>query len=175
MAVRELVSHKDPVLRQDCQFFDFQNPPMDPVQLYTDLAETMLHHNGLGLAAPQIGIPYRVAVIRSDPILGLFNPRIIDASGEIAVLEEGCLSFPGLYVKVPRHRIIRVRFASAVGEVSTERFEDITAKVIQHEVDHLNGKIFTENIPKIQLAMACKKANKTHKKTYLIGDLKNIS
>jgi peptide deformylase len=145
---------------------------MNPVELYTDLAETMNAHNGLGLAAPQIGIPLRVCVIRSDPIVGLFNPDIIEFSAEYAELEEGCLSFPGIYAKVKRSRIIKVWAADPTGSYQTMQLFDISAKVVQHEVDHLNGKLFTRNVQPMSLAMACRKAQKTHKKTYLISDLK---
>lgn len=175
MAVRLLVSHKDPILRTPTLPFDFANPPMDPVQLYNDLAETMLHHNGLGLAANQIGVPYAVFVIRSDPVLGFFNPRMVDLSGDLVALDEGCLTYPGVIVPVARYRQARMRFQQADGSIRTEVFRDITAKVVQHEFGHLKGEVFANDVPAMELALAIKKAKKKTGKSYLIGDLRNVT
>jgi peptide deformylase len=76
--IRELVDCNDPILKQKTENFDFANPPINPVELYNDLAETMRENDGLGLAAPQVGLPYRVFVMRAENIIGIFNPRIVD-------------------------------------------------------------------------------------------------
>jgi len=111
--IYELLPDDHPMLKQKAERFDFENPPMDPTELFQNLKETMLKHGGLGLAAPQVGIPYRVFVIgdpsNADSVFSVFNPVVAYTEGEI-VLEEGCLSFPGLFMKVQRSAVIRARF-----------------------------------------------------------------
>jgi len=80
--IYELVKHDHPLLSTVLEHFDFDNPPIDPVELATNLTETMLKNNGLGLSASQCGLPYRAFVIANNPVMACFNPRIIDASYE---------------------------------------------------------------------------------------------
>ena len=88
----ELVPPNAPVLKDGTERFDFSNPPIDPVELYNTLGQAMIDHGGMGLAAPQIGLPYRSFVMRSENIIGCFNPKIVDASEEFVILEESCLT-----------------------------------------------------------------------------------
>lgn len=143
--------------------FSFAEPLLNPVELYTDLAETMLSHNGLGLAAPQIGVNARAFVMRSEQIIGVFNPRIVDRSTETIVLEEGCLSYPNLFVKIRRPKKIRARYTLPDGETVTRVFDGMTARVFQHETDHLNGLLFTRLAGSIRLESAKKKAKKLNR------------
>ena len=136
---RELVSSNDPILKEVLPRFDFNNPPMDPHELAHTLAQTMLKNNGIGLAANQIGLPYRVFVVAADPILCCFNPKIVDVGEDNLWLEEGCLSFPDLYVKIKRPQVIRIRYTRPDGETVTEQYQDLTARIMQHELDHLDG------------------------------------
>jgi peptide deformylase len=162
--VLELVSENDPVLHQPTEYFDFANPPMDSRKLYLDLARTLRENNGAGLSANQVGLPYSVFVVESPygfP-MGLFNPRIVDTAGE-SLLEEGCLSFPQLAVKVKRPSIIRIRFAEWNGEVVTKKFEGLTARVMQHEYDHLLGYTMKDRANKIHLEHAMKRRAKLRK------------
>lgn len=126
-------------LRVALEPFDFGEPPTDPVELAHTLARAMLEHDGWGLSANQLGLPYRVFVIKADPILCCFNPKIVDIGEETTVLEEGCLSFKDDYVKVKRARRIKVRFTQPNGQTVTEKFVDMTARIFQHELDHLDG------------------------------------
>lgn len=137
-----LVIKTDPILKLKTEKFDFNNPPIDPVQLVLDLAQTMMYYNGIGLAAPQCGLPYRVFLIKSNPIIVCFNPHIIDIGEENISLEEGCLTFPGYFLKIKRPKIIKVRYTQPNGEVITKIFDGMTARVFQHELDHLNGILF---------------------------------
>ena len=114
----------------------------------------MLSHDGIGLAANQIGLPYRVFAIKANPVLVCFNPRIVDYSKETIVLEEGCLTFPGLYLKIKRPRDIKCRFTYPNGETITKTFTGATARIFQHELDHLNGILFTEKVGPTALALA---------------------
>lgn len=137
--IRDLVDSNDPILREKLEDFDFSNPGTDPVQLSRDLAETMIIQNGLGLAANQIGERHRAFAMKAEQIIVCFNPKIVDASEETVLLEEGCLSYPGLLVKIKRPKKIRVRYTMPNGEVETRVFDGLTARVFQHELDHLDG------------------------------------
>ncbi len=155
--IYELIDCNDPLLKQEMVPFDFSNPPVDPLDLVADLAETMLANNGIGLSANQCGLPYRVFVMLGEELIPCFNPRIIDVSKETVVLEEGCLSYPGLFVKVKRPRRIKVRFADPNGNVVTKTFDGITARVFQHELDHLDGVNYQQRANRYHLEQALKK------------------
>ena len=148
--------------------FDFQNPPLDPAKIAHILARTMIEQKGLGLAAPQIGLPVRAFVMMSNPVLCCFNPKIVDRTSKMIILEEGCLTFPGLYLKIPRPEIIKVRFTLPNGETKTEKFIGMSARIFQHELDHLNGILYTNRVGPVALTLAknkAKKLNRNVKKT----------
>ena len=139
----KLVDHNDPILTRVCESFDFSNPPFNPIEFAQELVKHMYDWNGLGLAANQVGLPYRVFAMRGSPEnFVCFNPRIVDRTTEEVALEEGCLSYPGLLVKIKRPKSIKVRFAMANGEVRTDTFTGMTARIFQHELGHLDGEIF---------------------------------
>ena len=139
MAVLDLVDYRDPILHNPLPLFNFKNPPTDPIQLAKDLAETMIHNKGLGIAANQIGLPYRAFALTGEQILVCFNPKIVSVFEETVLLEESCLSYNGLLVKIRRPKTIRVRFTMPNGHTRTETFSGITARCFQHELDHLDG------------------------------------
>lgn len=125
--------------------FDFADPQMDPLQLGADLVKNMVDRNGLGLSANQIGYPYSVFTMRTAPKMTVaFNPKIVGVDDEEDLLEEGCLSFPNLIIKIKRYKTIRVRFWYPNGEFKLETFTGMTARVFQHELDHLNGIVFDQ-------------------------------
>ena len=139
----KLVNHNDPILTRVCESFDFSNPPFNPIEFAQELVKHMYDWNGLGLAANQVGLPYRIFAMRGSPEnFVCFNPRIVDRTTEEVALEEGCLSYPGLLVKIKRPKSIKVRFAMANGEVRTDTFTGMTARIFQHELGHLDGEIF---------------------------------
>ena len=100
----KLVDCKDPILRTPPQRFDFNNPPVDPKQLADDLREAMIELRGVGLSANQVGLPYQVFVAGDpndpDNIITAFNPKVVFTSDQIIPIEEGCLSYPGLFLIV---------------------------------------------------------------------------
>ena len=139
----KLVNQNDPALTKPCDVFDFSNPPMDPIELAQNLVKTMYDNNGIGLSANQVGIPYRVFALRGAPEnFVCFNPKIVQPSEMEITLEEGSLTYPGLLVKIKRPQHIRVRFTTPNRETLTKQFTGITARIFQHEMDHLNGIIF---------------------------------
>lgn len=161
--ILDLIDCYDPRLSTPTEPFDFTNPPVNPVDLATDLAETMLASGGIGLSANQCGLPYRVFIMHGVELIPCFNPRIVDVSEETIVMEEGCLSFPDLYVKVKRPKKIKVRYADINGEIVTKTFDGITARVFQHELDHLDGINYQQRANRYHLNQARKKKTKKQK------------
>jgi peptide deformylase len=123
----------------------------------------MLHHNGMGLAANQVGLPYRVFVIKANPILACFNPRIVSQTGEEIDLEEGCLTFPNYYVKIRRPKQIRVRYTYPNGETVTQIYDGMTARIFQHELDHLDGILFQSRATLFHKEQADRRAKRSAK------------
>lgn len=139
----KLVPPNDPILTKPCDVFDFSNPPIDPIELAKDLVKTMYDSNGIGLSANQVGLPYRVFSMRGAPEnFVCFNPKLVQPSEMEVILEEGCLTYQGLLVKIKRPQHIRVRFTTPNGETLTKQFTGMTARTFQHELDHLDGIIF---------------------------------
>jgi peptide deformylase len=141
--IYDLVHYRDPILHSPIPPFDFTNPPTDPSILGQNLYETMVAHNGIGLSANQCGLPYRVFVMVApdDKYIACFNPKIVDFSEEKLYLDEGCLSYPGLFVKIKRPKIIKVRYTQSDGETVTRKFDGMSSRCFQHELSHLDGVV----------------------------------
>ncbi len=122
-------------------------------KLVADMAETMYEAPGIGLAATQVDVHLRVVVIDVSEdktgLLALINPEIISRSGE-QVCEEGCLSVPGIYDKVARAEKVRVRALNQQGETFELDTEGLLAVCVQHELDHLDGKVFVEYLSQLK-------------------------
>lgn len=155
--VYKLVHFTDKILTSKLENFDFANLPIDPNILATNLLKTMYTLKGAGLSANQVGLPYRVFVMR--PNFACFNPRVVLAEDE-EVLEEGCLTFPGITIKVKRAKHIKVRFATPSGTITTQTFTGMTARIFQHELTHLEGKFFFEGIGRMKMETSMRKAKK---------------
>lgn len=160
----KLVHHTDPILHNVVPDFDFDNPPTDPMQLARDLCDFMINSNALGLSANQVGLPYRVFVINNEKPIVCFNPKIVSFGETKVDLDEGCLSFPDLYIKHSRPNQIRARFTGPQGNTQTETFIGITARVFQHELDHLNGKTFLDDFSPLKRDMYLNKMKKAQKR-----------
>ncbi len=128
-------------------------------RLAGDMVQTMIQGDGIGLAAPQVGVTKRFLVIglpqgddeKALKILAMANPEIIWASEEESVLEEGCLSLPELEVEVERPVAVKVRYQNLRGEtVELQADDEMLAKVIQHEMDHLDGRLIIDYLPALQ-------------------------
>lgn len=152
--VLDLVHEEHPLLRTKLDIFDFNNPPIDPIVLSNNLIETMIAMNGLGLSSNQCGLPYRAFVMWSNPTKICFNPRIVDQTTEQVLLDEGCLSYPNLFVKVKRSKVIKVRYQDEKGEIQNEKFVGMTARCFLHELDHMDGIVFTSQANPIHLRRA---------------------
>ena len=157
----ELVKKDNPILSTACESFDFANPPFDPIEFAHEIMKFMYENNGLGLAANQIGVPYRIFAMRGAPEnFVCFNPKVVGVSNDEIVLEEGCLTYPGLLVKIKRPSMVRVRFDTPNGGTETRQFIGMSARVFQHEMDHLDGIKFFERANKFHKDKAFKKWQK---------------
>ena len=120
--------------------------------LVRKMLQTMYSEDGIGLAAPQVGVNKQLLVIDADPEnesappLVLVNPKILSYSDELAAGQEGCLSIPGVYLDVIRPAAIEVSFKDENGRPSKLKADDLLARVIQHEMDHLNGVLFVDRV-----------------------------
>lgn len=152
--ILDLVPPNSEILFQKLPRFDFANPPEDPVEIAKNLTETMIHHKALGLSANQVGLTHRVFVVTSNPVICCFNPIIVDESPQNNTMEEGCLSVPGMILKIKRPNAIRIRYTQPNGETLTKVFQGYTARIMCHEYDHLEGILFTKRASKVHLALA---------------------
>ncbi|MEW6172172.1 MAG: peptide deformylase [Bacillota bacterium] len=147
MAVFKIVQVGDPVLREKAR-------PVTKItgavlRLIDDMTETMHSASGLGLAAPQVGVPKRVIVVDAGQgLYQLINPEIIAAKGNVTD-REGCLSLPGIWGEVRRASYVRVRAMNRHGETVEVDAKDVFARALQHEIDHLDGVLFIDRALKI--------------------------
>lgn len=138
----------------------------DAAQLEQDMIAFMKQHNGIGLAAPQIGIAKRVFVMGCDSLEGFplpfvaFNPVILNASEEEELGDEGCLSYPDLWLKVKRPKTVVAEYQDAKGNTYTVEMSGLIARCFQHELDHLNGICFVDKVSQMKLNLAMKKLRK---------------
>jgi peptide deformylase len=132
---------------------------MELWNLCKSMHQTMVANDGIGLAAPQVGISKRIIVVGFSRLeLAYINPQIVDASGK-KISTEGCLSFPGLFLSVQRATSVVVKFQDVEGVWKELEANGMHAVVLQHEIDHLNGIVFTERVKPMELALARKKLN----------------
>ena len=139
------------------------NPLMS--KLVKRLKQTKQKYGGIGLSANQCGVMERVFVIGYEETnMVCINPKIIDASADLIKDNEGCLSFPGLYVKISRPSWLEVEYVTENGELIRQRIEGLTARCFAHELDHMNGTKFTEHVGPVALRLAKDKQEKRIKK-----------
>jgi peptide deformylase len=154
-----------PMLKKRIPEHEWPLPSPLMTTLTKRLKMTMKLYGGIGLSANQCGVFERVFVIGTDQFqIACINPRILRTSVEMNRSDEGCLSFPGLYLKIERPEWIEVEFLDENGEVKQMRLEGLTARCFQHELDHLNGIRFVDNMKPVALQMARKKQKKLMQK-----------
>jgi peptide deformylase len=164
----QLIPYKDALLHSELEPFDFSNPPIDPEEFATQLVEFMRNNNGIGLSANQVGLNYRVFAMEGEPAFVCFNPRVVLPGSEQVVLEEGCLSYPGLLIKVKRPRDIKVRFQGPDGETYTQTFTGMSARIFQHELDHLDGITMLDRANRFHRDQALKKWKLRKRREHLL-------
>ncbi len=163
--IRPILIHPDPRLKKVA----------DPVaaisveigRLAEDMLETMYNAPGIGLAAPQIGVGKRLLVMDcvKDPALparpmALFNPEITWSSEDLSTYEEGCLSLPDYYHDISRPAAVRVRWTALDGTTQEEEFSGLWATCVQHEIDHLNGRLFIDYLGPLKRQLVTRKMEK---------------
>ena len=150
------------------------NPPVNPNEFASTLVETCKHNNGIGLSANQCGFKHRVFVMgANDDYVAFFNPRLIEAAGEVHMLE-GCLSFPLLGLRITRAKEIVVGYQDFNGKQHVAKFNGISARCFLHELDHMNGILYTDIVKPLALQSGLKKLNKTVKKVTRFNQLRTL-
>jgi len=165
-----LYNDSNPFLHKATKDVDFTAPPKDLEELAERLIATMNKYGGAGLAANQCGVLCRMFVMVGGIVV--INPKILETSEEVVRDKEGCLTYPGLVLPVTRPKTIKVEYYTLTGERKEEVYTGATARVFQHEYDHLEGKVFTSKVGSLTLQMAKKKRQKMFKKIERIMEFK---
>jgi len=163
--MKPILIHPDPRLKKVCD-------PVPDVSdelrtLAQDMLETMYDAPGIGLAAPQVGVLSRLIVMDCVKEEGeppqptvMFNPEVVATSDETNVYEEGCLSIPDQYAEVTRPKLVQVRWMDMDGREREQEFDALWATCVQHEIDHLNGKLFIDYLSPMKRQMMTRKSQK---------------
>jgi peptide deformylase len=166
MAVKFILRFPDPKLRQ--RSVEIDDIGDDVRQLVADMAETMADANGAGLAAIQVGAPVRLFIVdgqvaggeEGSPPKVFINPELVEISDESQTGDEGCLSFPGIYVPVKRGMRAKVRARDLDGNVFEAEGEELYARALQHETDHLNGRLLIDQVGPVKRELIKRKLRK---------------
>ena len=161
--IRSILIHPDPRLKKLCE--PVGDITDDIRRLAADMLQTMYDAPGVGLAAPQVGVTKRLLVMdcikegTPEPMV-LINPVVIWASEDVTVYEEGCLSIPDQYAEVKRPAEVQVRWTGLDGAAQERQFAGIWATCVQHEIDHLDGKLFIDYLGPLKRQMITRKMEK---------------
>jgi len=162
MSILDILIHPDPRLKKRCAPVTGITPRLQ--KLADDMLQTMYDAPGIGLAAPQVGEMTRLIVMdcvkgegEAPRPMALFNPEVIWSSEETSIYEEGCLSIPEHYADVERPAEVKVRWLDRDGAPQEEKFDGLWATCVQHEIDHLNGKLFIDYLKPLRRQMITRK------------------
>jgi peptide deformylase len=163
--IRPILIHPDPRLKKTAE--PVATVTAEIGRLAEDMLQTMYGAPGIGLAAPQVGVLRRVLVMDcvKDPAqaprpMVLINPEVTWASEETSVYDEGCLSIPDIYNEITRPASVRVRWTGLDGAAQEEQFSGLWATCVQHEIDHLNGRLFIDYLGPLKRQMITRKMEK---------------
>tara|TARA_Y100001970_G_C14212823_1_gene847894 strand:- start:54 stop:578 length:525 start_codon:yes stop_codon:yes gene_type:complete len=169
MTIKKLITVPDEVLRKKSQ--NIQKVGENEKKLIKDLFETMYHHKGIGLAAIQVGIPQRVIVLdvtqkenQKNPLC-FINPIIKNSSNAKSKYEEGCLSIPNTFIEIERPKKCLVEYIDIEGKKKSMECDDLLSTCIQHEINHLDGKLIIDFLSKLKKDLIIKKLSKTRQNT----------
>jgi peptide deformylase len=159
-----LVPENHPALYEVLPEFNFSNSPVSPNEFASTLVETCKLNKGIGLSANQCGFKHRVFVMGAgDEYVAFFNPKVISLSDEMVLMEEGCLSYPLLSLRISRPKEIMVEYQDFNGELRNTKLVGISARCFLHELDHMNGIVYTSRVKPLAFQMAMKKRDKLFK------------
>ena len=161
--IRDILIHPDPRLKKPCEPIAAVTAEISA--LAADMLETMYDAPGIGLAAPQIGVMKRLIVmdcIKDGPPepIALLNPQVLWSSEDLGSYEEGCLSIPDQYAEVKRPSSVKVGWMDLDGNPQERLFSGLWATCVQHEIDHLNGKLFIDYLGPLKRQMITRKMEK---------------
>jgi len=159
----DLVPETDPILRQVLPEFDFDNAPINAADFASSMVETCIKNNGYGLSANQCGFPYRMFVMGAgQEYVAFFNPVLMKTEGEVHI-KEACLSFPGLSLSITRPEKIWVKYQDYTGEWKEANYVGMSARCWLHELDHMDGIVYTTRTKPLALQSGFKKRAKLQK------------
>tara|TARA_B100001121_G_scaffold148912_1_gene130422 strand:- start:1515 stop:2039 length:525 start_codon:yes stop_codon:yes gene_type:complete len=167
MSIRDIITVPDQILKKISEPLD--KVGLNEKKLVNDLFETMYKSNGIGLAAVQVGILKRVLVVdvsskenERNPMC-LINPTIKSLSNEMSLYEEGCLSIPDTFIEIQRPKSCKIEYLDINGKIKIEEFSGLLSTCIQHEINHLDGKLIIDHLSKLKKEMIIKKISKIKK------------
>jgi len=164
----QLVPVTDPILKNPLESCSIG---LDRKEIQDRLLSAMEHYQGIGLSANQIGIKERAFIMYSDvkkkETITCFDPLITDYSEEKIIMDEGCLTWPGLWLKVERSEGIQCVYNDVDGELVQVQMHGLEARIFQHEYDHMEGTNFTQRVSRLKLNMAKRRASKMQKRSIL--------
>jgi peptide deformylase len=159
----DLVSEKDPILAEHLPLFDFNNAPINPQDFASSMVETCIKYNGYGLSANQCGFRHRMFVMGAGKeYVAFYNPILLRTEGEVHMLE-GCLSYPGLMLRITRPEKIWVKYQDYNGMEKEAHYVGMSARCWLHELDHMEGIVYTTQAKPLALQSGMKKRAKIGK------------
>jgi len=165
MSIREIITVPDETLKKISK--PIEKVGVNEKNLINDLFETMYNSNGIGLAAVQVGILKRVLVVdvsskqeKKKPIC-FINPVIKNLSDEMSVYEEGCLSIPDTFIEIQRPKICEIEYVDIDGKTKLKKFDGLLSTCVQHEINHLDGKLIIDYLSKLKRDIIIKKISKS--------------
>ncbi len=158
MDLFRILTYPNPILRRTCE--EIQNIDDELLAIARRMSATMYRAKGIGLAAPQVGVLKQIITLDiGDGLLTLINPRVTEYEGDVK-MEEGCLCLPGITVEVPRREKVRVCGVDLKGNPVTIDAEGLLARALQHEIDHLHGKLIIDRVSRLKRDLIIKKYKK---------------
>lgn len=159
----DLVAEDDPVLREAIKEFDFDNAPINPADFASSMVETCIKNGGYGLSANQCGFKHRMFVMGAgSEFVAFFNPKVVKTKDEVH-MQEACLSFPMLGLTITRPKEIWVEYQDFNGEKKEAHFAGLSARCFLHELDHMDGIVYTSRAKPLALQSGIKKRDKFKK------------
>ena len=167
MSIREIITVPDETLKKISE--PIEKVGVNEKKLINDLFETMYNSNGIGLAAVQIGVLRRVLVVdvsskeEEKKPMCFINPKIKKKSDEMSVYEEGCLSIPDTFIEIQRPKICEIEYLDIYGKIKIQKFDGLLSTCVQHEINHLDGKLIIDHLSKLKRDLIIKKISKIKK------------